>query len=338
MGSSKNIKIPIVKDGKDICRMIFTEDIDGKFDVKIDFLGNPYSVMAYRLFQNIPEVWEVEDPSHTSLTYHHGKNNRPITIHLKDENSAQKYKSLLTNRILPPNRNSLFSIPLLKLEIPTFVIDNAQTYRQKGSHRPIVLQDDNVLEIYMSSLRSPFADLFADKFQILLYPQMFLSIEYFATYTVLTDYAKKDNFIPHGAPAVRRIGIKGLPGIMVYATKFPWPEMDSRLDKIRITFLENEFAEDILLCTLIQYPEKPLSTGIYPYIRLGSATLPQLSLPKNVISNLTNLIQHPPILPNSTVEETLKRGILSPLETGILLERAGHARIRLYNALQQCSS
>lgn len=36
------IFVPIVKDGKDICRLIFIKADEGRFDLKLDFLGNSF--------------------------------------------------------------------------------------------------------------------------------------------------------------------------------------------------------------------------------------------------------------------------------------------------------
>lgn len=39
---AKEIKVPIIKDERDICRLIFTKFDNGLFDVKIDSLGKPF--------------------------------------------------------------------------------------------------------------------------------------------------------------------------------------------------------------------------------------------------------------------------------------------------------
>lgn len=52
MGKNKQnkISVPITRYGKDICRVIFQRNADGKYDIKFEFMGNSYQVNSYRLF------------------------------------------------------------------------------------------------------------------------------------------------------------------------------------------------------------------------------------------------------------------------------------------------
>lgn len=56
--SKNKISIPIVKEGKDLCRMIFQRAEEGKFDLKLEFRNNPYQVYSYRLFALSPIEWK----------------------------------------------------------------------------------------------------------------------------------------------------------------------------------------------------------------------------------------------------------------------------------------
>ena len=63
--SKKNknkISIPIIKNGKDICRLIFTKDenMQGCYDLKINLQKNPYEVWTYRLFARYPIIWDCQ--------------------------------------------------------------------------------------------------------------------------------------------------------------------------------------------------------------------------------------------------------------------------------------
>lgn len=76
--SKNEVKIPIVKDGCDICRLIFTRFDNGLFDVKIDSLGKDFSIQTHKLFSHRPdEIMEdgrVISASH-DISYHHGMGN-----------------------------------------------------------------------------------------------------------------------------------------------------------------------------------------------------------------------------------------------------------------------
>lgn len=71
----KEIKVPITKAGKDICRIIFTQFDDGLFDVKVDSLGKTFRVQAYSLLDRCPrEIAPAEEGGYAThgISYHHG--------------------------------------------------------------------------------------------------------------------------------------------------------------------------------------------------------------------------------------------------------------------------
>lgn len=328
MSSDKRVKVPIIRQGKDIARLIFEEDKEenniGKFDIKIDLFGKPFFGRTYKLFQNTPEEWNVESPDKTTITYHHGKNNKPITIHLKngDTKSTRRYNSVAMDHLIPPSRNTRYPIPLFKLEIPTVAADASSKYRKKSKHHLIDIQNDNTVEFYMASPSFDLSKFDSSIYSKLLCPQFFMPIEYFASYKANIDTIKHENFIPKDEPQIRMIGIGNLPNMQLFVIKYTWPKMDENLDKIRMTLLENELAEEILLCTRIAYGNTNPITDECDSIWLGGATLSQLA--PNIFSN--------GILPESTVQETLKNPWLSGCERYILSNIAANARRKLYNA------
>lgn len=109
MGKNKQSKIsvPITRYGKDICRVIFQRNDDGKYDIKFEFMGNSYQVNSYRLFSYEPIIWNVENPQNVNMSYHRGSDDRNVIIHLKDElkQGKEKYHTLPITRIQPPNTN-----------------------------------------------------------------------------------------------------------------------------------------------------------------------------------------------------------------------------------------
>lgn len=103
--SIKKIKIPIIKNGKDICRLIFTQFDDGLFDIKIDALENSFRVQTYSLLSTRPrEIYpdSLKDYKKHDISYHHGAENKPIVIHIKSkmtQSGEAQYKTL-ENRYL----------------------------------------------------------------------------------------------------------------------------------------------------------------------------------------------------------------------------------------------
>ena len=69
---SKDEKIAVVVDGKDVCRIIPFQPSDGRYELKFDFLGNEFDISCYRLFAPRPIQWEISDSNQFELTYHKG--------------------------------------------------------------------------------------------------------------------------------------------------------------------------------------------------------------------------------------------------------------------------
>lgn len=323
-----HISIPVVKQGKDICRLIFQKAEDGKFDIKLEFRGNPYQICTYRLFAFQPIVWNVENPQNVNMSYHHGVNGKPITIHLKDETKQgkEKYRSLPITQILPPNTNQLFPIPLFKLEIPDSLVRNAPEYKAKSYHYVLDAGKANVLEIYMAAENFSMDTYTDDAYATLLLPQIALSMEYFATNTVISDYQKSAHFIPGGEPEVRFMSIGGMPGMKLFVDTYTVLEWNELWNQLHVTFIENGLAEEILFCTKVQYPKMNLRPDVYDNIYLGGATLEQLKPPDGPLSKL-------PAMCNTTILRTLSSSDLSRDKKEELENRASDARGRLYREM-----
>lgn len=329
--SKKNknqISIPIVKDNKDLCRLIFQKAEAGNYDIKIECLGNPYQVYTYRLFSMSPICWNIDNPQDVNMSYHHGAHDYPILIHLKDNSKEgrERYHTLPATRILPPNVNQMFPIPLFRLEIPQQVVDGALEYKAKSYHHVLDAGIANVLEIYMAPENFEMDTYFERKYATILLPQIMLSMEYFATNTVISDYAKNSHFLPEDEPVERFMSLGGLPGMKLFVAKYTVPEWDEYWDQLHFTFIENELAEEILLCTKVAYPKVNLRPDVYDRIYMGGATLEQLKPPTGPWNRI-------PVMTNTTVMKALKSHDLSQEEKDALTVRAGAARGRLYREL-----
>lgn len=330
MSRKKNtINIPVIKHGKDICRLIFQKAEDCKYDIKLEFRGNPYQVCTYRLFSLSPIIWNVEHPQRVNMSYHHGAHEYPVLIHLKDEEKGgkEKYRTLPATRIQAPNTNQLFPIPLLKMEIPDWIASRAPEYKEKPYHHKLQVDAANVIEIYMASDKFDVNRYFSNAYGTLLIPQMVLSMEYFATCSVVSDYSKNEHFMPGGEPAERFRCLGGIPGMQLFVVMYDVPDFDNAWKNIHVTFIENELSEEILLCTKVSYPEVNLVENEYDCIFLGGPTLDQLRPPAGPLSKI-------PVMCNTTVQRSLKAKDISEEERNHLEMLAGRARMTLYKEMK----
>ena len=330
MSKNKNeISVPIVKQGKDICRVIFRQAEDGKYDIKFEFRGNPYEVYTYRLFSLSPIIWNVDAPQHVNMSYHHGANDYPVLIHLKDETKAgrEMYRTLPITRIQAPNTNQLFPIPLFKMEIPQKVVDCAPIYREKSYHHKLDLDDVNVIEIFMASEEFDINKYVDNAYGRLMMIQWVLSFEYFATGSVISDYSKSSHFIPHGEPAERFRGMCDISGMQLFVVMYKVPLFDQHWNNLHITFIENELSEEMLLCTKIAYPEPNPFSQEYSSIFLGGPSLEQLRPPAGPLRRI-------PVMSDTAVLSVLDSKDLSAEEKQKLEHAAGNARAKLYGEMK----
>lgn len=224
----------------------------------------------------------MDDTEHISMSYHHGAGERSIIIHLKDETmrGADAYQTLPVKNILAPGTDSMFPLPLCKLEIPDNVVNQAEEYHAKGYHHVVDTGEMNVLEFYMVTDSFDLDAFWSMKYSTIWMCQMGMSLEYFSSFTVLSDYEKNAHFMPkHGQVEDRLVAISGLQGMKIMVCKYRVPEINGIWDRLHMTFIENKYAEDRLMCTIIRYPKINLRPNEYDGIYMGSANLDQLKPP-----------------------------------------------------------
>ncbi|MDK2811572.1 MAG: hypothetical protein PWR27_2281 [Petroclostridium sp.] len=321
----KEEKIAVVIDGMDICRIVPFKPVDGKYEMKIDFLSNEFDTKCYRLFSHRPIHWGVDNSKQSEITYHKGENNKPLTIHIKNKEKIEgvpTYTNLPLKRIQAPSVNQLFPIPLLKLEIPSKA--SQKKYKPKSYHKMIQPEDCNVVEIYMAH-KDFDMDSFANKLPGMHLAFLTLSFEIFATNTVVTDYHKSMNIIPEDEPKSIMTGFDILSDMKIFAIHFKDKHIDERLSKINVTFIENEFSEAIFGMLKIAYP-KPSIDGTYQHLYLGGASLNDVSQPVGPLSR-------PSIGNYNVMKDSLNRSKLSNEEKEKLYWHALKLRIKLRDAL-----
>lgn len=320
----KDPKIAVVIGGKDICRIIPFRPVEGKYEIKLDFLENEFDVICYELFSVKPIEWKLQNSTQMEVTYHKGENARPLTIHLKNKVDST-YKRLPLNRIQVPDVNQLFPIPILKLEAPSNI--GAGIYKSKEYHRVLNPEDCNVIEIYMAN-----ADFDLDEINVKLpgvyLAFMMLSFEIFATNTVTTGHQKSNNIISEVKPMHIMTSVKVSNDMQIIAIHYKDPHVDERLSKVNVTFIENELSEAILAMMQVRYPPFSIN-GEFDYIELGGATLSDVNQP-------TIPIERPSIGENNVIADALRRGILSSEEREKIYWQALKLRIKLRDALREC--
>lgn len=251
---SHNIDVPIIKNGKDICRLIFTKAEEEKYDIKIDSREKEFRVQVYKLLARRPvEIFQSDMTSYDKnhdISYHHGADNKPIVVHIKSkvrEEGNLQYRTLPLTHILPPNANEKYPLPLLKLEIPGNVVETSSDYRKKNRHYPVDICNSNVVEVYMmNENHAKSTDLLQSFVEE---TQMIMPIDFFASNTILTGSQKMNTYIPH-EPEERCVIINELDGMSLMIIFYPEPTLDRRRNALYYTFIENQHASDILLNTL----------------------------------------------------------------------------------------
>jgi hypothetical protein len=316
-------KIAVVIGGSDICRLVPFKPADGKYEIKIDFLGNEFDVIYYTLFAVEPVKWNLNNSKQMEITYHKGENAKPLIIHLKHK-TENSYHRLPLRRIQAPDVNQLFPIPLFKIEVPENIDD--RLYIPKDYHRVIKPDNCNVIEIYMAHAELDLDEL-GVKLPAVQLAFMMLSFEIYATNTTITGQQKYINIMPTDTPRHFMTSVSVFDDMQIIAIHYTDPTIDRRLSKINVTFIENELSEAILAMMQIRYP--PYSrNGIFDYCNLGGATLRDVNQP-------TIPMMQPPIGENNVIADSLRRGIMSSEEREKLCRRALELRIQLRNALKE---
>ncbi len=320
--SGKNIKFSIVICGKDICRAIFQQSTENnsKYDIKFEFLGNPFQAIVYKLFNTTPETIDVSNDTHKNISYHSGSNNRQVVIHIKDDdNKEKKYTTLPLYHIVAPSTASRVPLPLFKMEIPPIVIADAKKYNKKKYHHILNADDCNTFEVYIApeDFKSEYYYDTWDSY--ILMPQFLLPFEYFATNTVISNSPKYKYFISQRERLAQTV-FGSLNGMKLIAVSYYNPELKS--DKIGVTFIENKFSNEILFNTLYR---EPLHDNSCAYI--GNSNI------KNLEENLFSFGNYKLTNYTGTVK-ILKASNLSQKGKLRLAETAQRYRTRLLSALK----
>lgn len=235
-------KVAILKDGKDIGRIIpFNVDGD-EYDFKISFSKNNYQICIYKFLSNKPEIQLMDDSPEWEISYHRSTISRPTTIHLKEKKNQPQYKELPLKRLMDPDINSEFPIPFMKIEIPNGLDSTVYNGKNSSQHIKFDMEDANVAEFYLANSNFDFEN-FSNKWPTMSMMLLTSPLEFFATNKGLED-SNKEFFSKDGEPRLAAVEFDLNDDMKFYINLYNNEELDS--EGIKVTFIENEYAHAIL--------------------------------------------------------------------------------------------
>lgn len=254
-------KVAIIKNGIDIGRVIpFNRDTE-EYDFKISFIQNDYEVNMYPFLSKAPKKFEMEKMVDWEISYHRSTAFKPTIIHLKEKKKNPKYRPLPLYRLVDPTIHTEFPIPFMRLEIPLNFA--GKNYKLKSKEHVVLDMDNsNVAEIYLTHSNFHY-ETFSQKWPALSLKLIAHSFEFFATNNMLTNEQKYKNFIPMNGEvgvAAEEFGINE--DMKLYVNKYTNPEFTD--GKIRVTLIENEFAEALLGLSLVGYANDKGKVEMFP--------------------------------------------------------------------------
>lgn len=267
-------KVAIIKNGKDIGRIIpFNMDSSRDYEFKISFLKNDYELNMYPFLSKAPEKFKLDDMTQWEISYHRALGLKPPIIHLKEKKNNPQYKPLPLQRLVEPTVHTEFPIPFMKLEIPQNSAEG--NYKQNSKeHAEFDMEDCNVAEFYLTNIKFN-GERFMNKWPALSLNQMLLSFEFFATNSLLTDDYKFKYFMPTDGQqahlASKEFAVNN--DMKFVVNMYRNPELTS--DKIKVTFIENEFAEALLGLSSVGYKNDQGKIEMFPAYKedLGRDTM-----------------------------------------------------------------
>ena|GEM_PF-2308624 len=269
----KSQKVAIIKNGIDIGRIIPFNKDESEYDFKISFVKNDYEVNMYPFLSSVPEKVELENMSSWEISYHRKTIMKPTVILLKEEKS-QEHKPLPLNRLVDPTSHNEFPIPFMRVEIPSDF--SGKIYDSKSKENILFdIKDANVAEFYLTHIDFDY-ERFARKWPTISLRLMVASFEFFATNNLLTDNGKFKYFMPSDGGV--RAGAEEFivnNDMKFYINLYNNPELIG--EKIKVTFIENEFADALLGLSSIGYKNEEGKVEMIPAYQedLSRDTMPK---------------------------------------------------------------
>ena len=243
----KNTYYTIRKNNIDICKIVFVKGKRGLFDIEISFYRQKFNIKTFKLFNKRSEVFSIDDTENRQITYHYGKDGRKIVIHTKRIDGEPNYKDILLGNVTPPSSNSLFMLPLFKIEVGNSY-NGPLSFEDNNIGNLIDIREDNVVEIYMLQ-NELFIENNHKKYDIAYELESLFPMEYLTSNNAYTGTDKNKYFLgKNGFHQSRRT--KDGKKFNLYIDGFYNPYVDCVVKEPTITFFENELYEEIILNTI----------------------------------------------------------------------------------------
>ncbi len=232
-------KIVIKKNEYDVGRIIPAVKEDESYDFKISFLDYEFDIYAIPLFKKPIEMKFGEEGSR-EITYHKSKKGMKPIIHIKKikYNDGKIYQNFPFEKLLEPTYRTEFPIPLCKISIPDSSI--FRKYKKKDDHLLIDVQDQNIIEIYLTNRNFNF-ESFYKKWPNVDLALFFHAFEFWATNDL--SYTKEKNryfFSKDRKPRIARMSFPITDNMNILVNIYKDELFSENCNKLSIIFIENQ--------------------------------------------------------------------------------------------------
>lgn len=245
---AKQVKFAIINNEEmDFLRLIIMKEEDGKYSIKISTHDNPFEIYLYHLFNPEPRII-IPHHNNNEITYHADKNDNPVKIHIKDIGDINNpiYRTLPIREISAPSSNDIFMIPLMKICLPN---KSNKVYVSNTRNKEINIGNSNTIELYMHSSNLDYKDI---GFFDILYS--FFSIEYFTIYNLECSKDKQTILFREMKENGSISPIRSIKTDIDITIRYNFYRDDNyKSDKIRISFMENKYSNDLIMNTIFKY-------------------------------------------------------------------------------------
>lgn len=325
----RNSRIAIMKNGVDLLRIMPRRKEDGKFDIVFAFIERDCEVYAYRLMCKNPDAGIIGVDHEATITYHYGEGGRKPVVHVKRQTISQdgkRYRSLPLKNVTPPSEDVLVPLPLVKVEFPSdlsgdggvTVPGKCQTGKKsKGRYDLEIDPACSCIEVYLLPKGSTF-DQMRKVFPGLEYALLSLPFESWSS-AVLSVNESKRGTAPYGMTSSPFQEVV-FHDVRLLIVQYPEPFMPLPAKRLRLTFVDNELAESVMLHAqvIIDLDNNRVLTAL--------PSLDNLELPAEESAK--------ELRDKSLWVEALRAGRLNPELLESASERVELGRIALQNAMK----
>ncbi|NCD04915.1 MAG: hypothetical protein EOL97_02240 [Spirochaetia bacterium] len=257
-------RIAIIRDNFDLLRIIPMYDYNNSsLDLKISTMGNPFLLETVEQFKSEFTIFsQNEELSDFEISYHNSTKDKIACLHLKKTNNGKcEYVNIIKGKILDLTFSQNLPIPLFRIEYPNLY--NQKLYKKNNIHKQIrIPNNNNVLEFWFGN-RSSF-DTLHQEYPLEEKLLTLLPIEYFALNTQYKNSPKGKYVINKRNIEPRRLDIIINNNFSLFINFYYNPQLETKNNKVKFAFLENNLSEAIMFNTGIRSTEKIIDKQVAP--------------------------------------------------------------------------